>query len=78
MRTLTPEEDRRTLDAHQGLLLLQGVHPKIVPERLGHANIQITLDTYSHLLPGLQQAAAERFSPGRMLALGLCDGVEGW
>jgi len=40
---------------------LVGVHPKIVQERLGHASIQITLDTYSHVAPGLQQAAANRF-----------------
>jgi integrase len=33
----------------------------VVSERLGHANISITLDTYSHVLPGLQEAAAERF-----------------
>ena len=46
---------------HASLLLRQGVHPKIVSERLGHANIQITLDTYSHLLPGLQEAAALKF-----------------
>jgi integrase len=38
-----------------------GVHPKIVQERLGHASIQITHDTYSHVAPGLQQAAANRF-----------------
>ena len=38
-----------------------GIHPKIVSERLGHSNIGITLDTYSHVLPGLQEAAAERF-----------------
>ena len=37
------------------------IYPKIVSERLGHANIGITLDTYSHVLPGLQEAAAERF-----------------
>jgi integrase len=42
-------------------MLKQGVHPKIVQERLGHASIQITLDTYSRVTPGLQQAAAERF-----------------
>ncbi|MFC1992676.1 integrase [Chloroflexota bacterium] len=30
-------------------------------ERLGHSSIQITLDTYSHVVPGLQQAAAIRF-----------------
>ncbi|MFC2031946.1 tyrosine-type recombinase/integrase [Chloroflexota bacterium] len=46
---------------HASLLLKQGVHPKIVQERLGHASIQITLDTYSHVAPGLQQAAANRF-----------------
>ena len=37
------------------------MHPKIVQERLGHASIQITLDTYSHVAPGLQEAAAESF-----------------
>jgi len=35
-----------------------GVHPKVVQERLGHANIKITLDTYSHVLPDMQGAAA--------------------
>ena len=42
-------------------MLKQGVHPKIVQERLGHASTQITLDTYSHVAPGLQEAAAVRF-----------------
>jgi integrase len=42
-------------------MLKQGVHPKIVSERLGHATIGITLDTYSHVTPGLQEAAALRF-----------------
>ena len=46
---------------HATLLLKQGVHPKIVQERLGHATIATTLDTYSHVLPGLQQAAALSF-----------------
>ncbi|MDO8490730.1 MAG: tyrosine-type recombinase/integrase, partial [Dehalococcoidia bacterium] len=46
---------------HASLLLKQGVHPKIVQERLGHASIQITLDTYSHVAPGMQEAAALRF-----------------
>lgn len=46
---------------HASLLLKQGVHPKVVQERLGHGSIQITLDTYSHVAPGLQQAAAEKF-----------------
>ncbi len=47
--------------SHATLLLKAGVHPKIVSERLGHANIGITLDTYSHVLPGLQERAAEDF-----------------
>ncbi len=46
---------------HASLMLKQGVHPKVVSERLGHATISITLDTYSHVLPGLQEAAALRF-----------------
>jgi integrase len=46
---------------HATLLLKQGVHPKIVSERLGHSSIAITLDTYSHVLPGLQKEAARRF-----------------
>jgi integrase len=47
--------------AHATLLLLQGVHPKIVSERLGHASVGITLDTYSHVLPSMQSQAAEAF-----------------
>ncbi|MDD4923397.1 MAG: site-specific integrase [Dehalococcoidales bacterium] len=46
---------------HASLMLKQGAHPKIVQERLGHSGIQITLDTYSHVAPGLQEAAAQRF-----------------
>ena len=37
------------------LLLSQGVHPKVVQERLGHSQISVTLDTYSHVLPTLQR-----------------------
>ncbi|MDO8616485.1 MAG: site-specific integrase [Dehalococcoidia bacterium] len=40
------------------LMLSAGVHPKIVSERLGHSGVAITLDTYSHVLPGLQEEAA--------------------
>jgi integrase len=45
---------------HATLLLLAGVHPKVVSERLGHASVAITLDVYSHVLPNMQQEAAER------------------
>jgi integrase len=41
------------------LLLLRGVAPKIVQERLGHASITLTMDTYSHVLPTMQQEAAD-------------------
>jgi integrase len=40
------------------LLLTRGVHPKIVQDLLGHSTIAITLDTYSHVLPGMGDAAA--------------------
>jgi len=46
-----------------------------VSERLGHANIGITLDTYSHVLPELQEAAAERFD--RLLEERTSDNEEG-
>ena len=46
---------------HASLMLKQGIHPKIVQERLGHSGIAITLDTYSHVAPGLQEAAAAQF-----------------
>jgi integrase len=35
------------------LLLTKGVHPKVVSEMLGHSSIAITLDTFSHVIPGL-------------------------
>lgn len=46
---------------HASLMLKQGVNPKIVSERLGHSSIAITMDVYSHVLPGLQEAAALEF-----------------
>jgi len=46
---------------HASLMLKAGIHPKIVQERLGHSTIAMTLDTYSHVTQGLQQAAAESF-----------------
>ena len=41
------------------LALQAGVHPKVVQERLGHATISITLDTYSHAVPAMEADAAE-------------------
>lgn len=48
--------------SHASQLLKAGVHPKVVSERLGHAGIGITLDTYSHVLPGLQEDAVQRLN----------------
>ena len=44
------------------LLLQAGINPKVVSERLGHASIILTLDTYSHVLPDMQQAATEKLA----------------
>ena len=41
-------------------LLSVGPNLKIVSERLGHASIVLTLDTYSHVLPDMQQTAADK------------------
>jgi integrase len=47
---------------HTWASIAPGVHPKIVSERLGHTTIAITLDIYSHAMPGMQSQAAEQVS----------------
>jgi integrase len=44
---------------HATMALAAGVHPKVVSDRLGHANVSITLDVYSHAVPAMEAAAAE-------------------
>ena len=39
-------------------MLTNGVHPKVASERLGHSKVGITLDLYSHVIPGMQADAA--------------------
>ena len=46
--------------SHATHLLSAGVHPKIAQERLGHSSVGITLDRYSHVVPGMQQEAAAK------------------
>lgn len=46
---------------HATLMLQTREHTKVVNERLGHSNVAFTLDTYSHVVPDLQEVAAERF-----------------
>ena len=47
---------------HATLMLQEGANPKIVQERLGHSSFAITIDTYSHVVPGLQEQAAKDFA----------------
>jgi integrase len=42
------------------LLLAANENPKVVSERLGHASITLTMDTYSHVMPDMQQRASEK------------------
>ena len=44
---------------HATLALRAGIHPKVVSERLGHATGSITLDTYSHAIPAMQEEEEE-------------------
>ncbi len=45
------------------------MHPKVASEQLGHASLGITLDTYSHVMPGMQEKAAESIDAGLRKAL---------
>ena len=54
---------------HATLALQAGIHPKVVSERLGHANVSITLDIYSHLTANMQQEAAEKIDEALREAL---------
>lgn len=56
---------------HATLLLRAGVNPRVVSERLGHSSVAFTLDTYAHVLPGMQAAAADTFA---RLLRGSADG----
>ncbi len=47
--------------AHASALIAAGEHPKVIQDRLGHADIRTTLNTYAHVSPELQQRAGERF-----------------
>jgi integrase len=55
--------------SHATHLLASGVHPKIASERLGHATVGLTLDTYSHVIPGMQEDAVARIDAAFTKAL---------
>lgn len=54
---------------HATQLLKHGIHPKVVSERLGHSKIGITLDTYSHVMPGMQEEAAQKMDTALRIAV---------
>jgi site-specific recombinase XerD len=56
--------------SHATQLLKQGVNPKAVSERLGHSTVGMTLDTYSHVLPDIQEEAANKVDNVLRTALG--------
>ena len=45
--------------SHATQMLINGTHMKVASERLGHSSIGITMDLYSHVLPGMQEEAAD-------------------
>jgi integrase len=55
--------------AHATHLLANGVHPKVASERLGHSRVGITLDLYSHVMPGMQEDAAATVDAQLQLAM---------
>jgi len=57
--------------SHATMMLKQGIHPKIVQERLGHSSIAITMDTYSHVTQGMQRQAADSFDKIMLNAKGI-------
>lgn len=60
--------------AHATHMLASGVHPKIASERLGHSKIGITLDLYSHVMPGMQEGAAAQVDAALQLAMAKLKG----
>lgn len=44
---------------HASLLLARGVHPKVVADRLGHSNVDLTLNTYSHVVESVERDVAK-------------------
>ena len=66
VRPSAPKSPSRHIRVHDlrhtaaSLALRNGIHPKVVQEMLGHSTIAITLDIYSHLMPTMQEEAADK------------------
>ena len=59
--------------SHATHLLAAGIHPKIAQERLGHSSIAVTMDTYSHAMPNMQQDAVAKLDRVLRLAMNKRD-----
>jgi integrase len=55
---------------HATVMLLQGVHPKVVQERLGHSKMSTTMDLYSHVMPSMQKDAVKKFELALLTEVG--------
>ena len=51
-----------------GLMVAANVHPKVIQSRLGHSSISVTLDTYGHLLPSLDEEVADGLEAAHLAA----------
>jgi len=60
MRWAPPQRLHDLCHACATQLLAHGVHPRVVMELLGHSQIGLTLNTYSHVIPQLGRDAADR------------------
>jgi len=63
--------------SHATHMLKAGVHPKVVSERLGHAKVGFTLDTYVHAVEGLDADAARKIGAALQVAMGKAGRREG-
>ena len=63
LQVATDDKDIHVKKGHRytaTFILNEGIHPKVVQERLGHSSISITLDTYSHVIPSMQEEIADK------------------
>lgn len=63
---------------HATAMLSEGVHPKIAQERLGHSSVSVTIDLYSHVLPGMQVEAVSRVDAALQDALNRRAAAKKW
>ena len=56
---IEPRDFRALRHSHATVLLAHGVHPKVVQERLGHSDYDITMEVYSYVTPTIQREATD-------------------